>query len=95
MSLLAPFSEISKQDSDRAGGKGASFGEMTQAGIPVSPGFVVLTEAFERFIAEADIIQEIESELNDVDQSQVYTVERASEADTEAHHRGRYRRSRP
>ncbi len=79
MSLLAPFSELSKQDSDRAGGKGASLGEMTQAGIPVPPGFVVLTEAFERFIAEADVAQEIESELNDVDQSQVHTVERASE----------------
>jgi len=79
MSLLTPFSELSKQDSDRAGGKGASLGEMTQAGIPVPPGFVILTESFERFIKEADIVQEIESELNDVDQTQVHTVERASE----------------
>lgn len=79
MSYIAPFSDLSNKDSGIAGGKGASLGEMTQSGIPVPPGFVILTDAFDEFIKEEDIIQEIESELNDVDQSQVHTVERASE----------------
>ena len=35
------FSELSKNDASIAGGKGASLGEMTQAGLPVPPGFVV------------------------------------------------------
>lgn len=79
MPLLLPFASLGRSDASLAGGKGASLGEMTQAGIPVPPGFVILTDAFERFLAEADVIQEIESELNDVDQSQIHTVERASE----------------
>lgn len=43
-----PFTELSSGDTLIAGGKGASLGEMTQAGVPVPPGFVVLTDAFER-----------------------------------------------
>jgi len=33
--LIKKFTEISKVDTEIAGGKGASLGEMTQAGIPV------------------------------------------------------------
>ncbi|MBI2017472.1 PEP/pyruvate-binding domain-containing protein [Candidatus Daviesbacteria bacterium] len=39
------FNEISKNDVKEVGGKGASLGEMTNAGIPVPPGFVITTEA--------------------------------------------------
>lgn len=35
------FSEISKEDALSAGGKGASLGELTAAGFPVPPGFVI------------------------------------------------------
>ena len=35
------FEELSKADIGIAGGKGANLGELTQAGIPVPPGFVV------------------------------------------------------
>jgi phosphoenolpyruvate synthase/pyruvate phosphate dikinase len=47
MGLVRAFAQISKQDTAIAGGKGASLGEMTQAGISVPPGFVILSEAFE------------------------------------------------
>lgn len=50
MTYLKPFSELGKNDAPIAGGKGASLGEMTQAGIPVPPGFVILADAFEYFI---------------------------------------------
>ncbi len=43
------FKEISKSDTKTAGGKGASLGEMTNAGIPVPPGFVITTNAFKEF----------------------------------------------
>ncbi len=46
------FSAISKQDALIAGGKGASLGEMTNAGVPVPPGFVVLADAFEEKITQ-------------------------------------------
>lgn len=76
---IKPFSELSKDDADSAGGKGASLGEMTRAGIPVPPGFVILTNAFEQFIDETDLRQEIEANLTDVDHEAVHTAERASE----------------
>ena len=52
MELVRKFSQISKNDANIAGGKGASLGEMTRAGIPVPEGFVVLAGVFERFIED-------------------------------------------
>lgn len=46
------FNESLKNDVSLVGGKGASLGEMTQAGIPVPPGFVITTETYQKFINE-------------------------------------------
>lgn len=74
-----PFNQISKHDAARAGGKGASLGEMTQAGIPVPPGFVILAGAFEQFLKETDLNVEIDSILHTVNHQEMHTVEHASE----------------
>ncbi len=79
MTFTTPFSRISKNDALTAGGKGASLGEMTQASITVPPGFVVLTSAFERFLAETDLSVEIDSILHTVNHEEMHTVENASE----------------
>ncbi len=73
------FRELSRRDTTIAGGKGASLGEMTQAGIPVPPGFVVTTDAFDRFLREAELEADIETILHTVNHEQVSSVERASE----------------
>ncbi len=73
------FKEISKNDAASAGGKGASLGEMTQAGIPVPPGFVILSDAFESFLHQAEIHAEIDAILHKVDHKAMHTVEQASE----------------
>lgn len=78
-SFLKPFSEITKHDAATAGGKGASLGEMTRAGIPVPPGFVVLADAFDDFLKQTDISIEIDAILKTVDPSAMHTVENASE----------------
>lgn len=70
---------ISKEDALIAGGKGASLGEMTQAGIAVPPGFVVLSEVFEEFIRDTDLNVQIEAELDMVNLKTIHTVEKASE----------------
>lgn len=44
------FADITLNDRPSVGGKGGSLGELTRAGIPVPPGFVVRTAAFERFL---------------------------------------------
>lgn len=44
------FKDIGKEDIAVAGGKGANLGELTKAGIPVPPGFVVLSKAYFAFL---------------------------------------------
>jgi phosphoenolpyruvate synthase/pyruvate phosphate dikinase len=79
MELMRVFEDLGRHDAGIAGGKGASLGEMTQAGIPVPGGFVVLSSAFERFLEETDLNVEIDSILHGVDTKAMHTVEHASE----------------
>ncbi len=79
MKYIKGFKELNRRNTDIAGGKGASLGEMTNAGIPVPPGFVVLSDAFEYFIRETDLIQEVDAELKKVNHKEMESVERASE----------------
>ena len=44
------FEDLSKDDLGIAGGKGANLGELTQAGIPVPPGFVVTSKTYDKFL---------------------------------------------
>jgi len=79
MKLIKTFREITKSDTAIAGGKGASLGEMTQAGIPVPDGFVILSNAFDLFIEETDLNVKIDAVLDEVNTKEVHTVENASE----------------
>jgi len=79
MQFIKFFQEINKDSVAHSGGKGASLGEMTQAGLNIPPGYVILTDAFNRFLAEADLTQEIEAELDQVNHEEMLSVERASE----------------
>lgn len=78
MNLTKNFKQLSKKDVSIAGGKGASLGEMTRAGMPVPPGFVVLAGAFERFLEETDIAADIEAILKKVNHKDVNSVDKAS-----------------
>lgn len=49
------FSEVGKGDIPLVGGKGANLGEMTKAGLPVPPGFIVTAEAYFGFVKEKKI----------------------------------------
>ena len=80
MQYIKSFENISASDVHIAGGKGASLGEMTQAGMPVPGGFVLLTSAFDAFFDETDLRQEVRSILNSVDRDKMHTVEHASES---------------
>ncbi|MDZ7799050.1 MAG: PEP/pyruvate-binding domain-containing protein [Patescibacteria group bacterium] len=76
--FVLPFSKISKKDVKKAGGKGASLGEMTGIKLPVPPGFVVLANAFEKYLKDTDINVEIEAALDKVSVKDVNSVERTS-----------------
>ncbi|MBS3107823.1 hypothetical protein J4468_02800 [Candidatus Woesearchaeota archaeon] len=44
------FKELFKEDIAIAGGKGASLGEMYNAGFPIPPGFAISANAFKKFL---------------------------------------------
>ena len=73
------FKNISSKDTKIAGGKGASLGELTQAGIPVPPGFVIPSNIFNEFIKSNHLIPEIDAILKTVDLESIHTVNSASE----------------
>lgn len=79
MKIVREFWKINKADVSLVGGKGASLGEMTQVGIPVPPGFVVLSPVFHDLIVAAGIdavIIELLATLNHEDASAVDQVSR-------------------
>ena len=65
--LLRRFEDLSKQDVDYAGGKGANLGEMTAAGLPVPPGFVVGASSYALFCDVGGLRDRIEEQLSSVD----------------------------
>ncbi|AUV81147.1 phosphoenolpyruvate synthase [Salinigranum rubrum] len=58
--------EVRSDDLETVGGKAASLGELTAAGLPVPPGFVVTAGTYRTFIEEAEIDEEL-FEAVDVD----------------------------
>lgn len=78
MIYLKKFNELGKNDADIAGGKGASLGEMTQAGIAVPPGFVILADAFREMLVENNLVQKIEPILKSVNINEAETIDCAS-----------------
>jgi len=67
MEYVEFFEELKKEDVDIAGGKGANLGELTQAGIPVPPGFVITSATYQKFMDETGITQEIMDILDALD----------------------------
>jgi phosphoenolpyruvate synthase/pyruvate phosphate dikinase len=52
MVYINDFSEVGRDDVPTAGGKGAGLGELVRAGLPVPPGFLVNTAAYELFVRD-------------------------------------------
>jgi len=67
MSEIRWFQELSREDVALAGGKGANLGEMTRAGLPIPPGFVVTAAAYRNFLESTGLAERIARELDDLD----------------------------
>ncbi len=61
------FEEVTKKDVGLVGGKGANLGEMTNAQIPVPPGFIVTAKAYFDFIEKSKIADKIRNLLTPLD----------------------------
>lgn len=70
-----PFNEIGQDQFALVGGKCASLGEMTQAGVNVPPGFAVTTTAFAEMLAAHDLRAEIDEQLKATDTDNVSALE--------------------
>lgn len=61
------FNEVTKKDIPLVGGKGANLGEMTNANIPVPPGFIVTADAYFEFLRQTKIVDKIRGLLEPLD----------------------------
>jgi len=61
------FTEVGRDDLGLVGGKGANLGELTRAGIPVPPGFVVTADAYFRFLQRGGLEPVLRKELFKLD----------------------------
>ena len=61
------FKDISKEDVNLVGGKGANLGEMFNAKFPIPPGFVVTAEAYKIFLEKSGIQSHIGEILRNTD----------------------------
>ena len=78
MLFIKTFDKISLKDVDLAGGKGASLGEMTRAGIPVPPGFVVTAQAYEHFIEHSNLYEKMKDILENIDYNDTKKLDEAT-----------------
>jgi pyruvate,water dikinase len=67
VTAIAWFQEVGKGDVSLVGGKGANLGELTSAGLPVPPGFVVTATAYFELLRQPGVRREIKALLSGVD----------------------------
>lgn len=78
MNFVQTFDSGIEPKLENLGGKGASLVTMTAADMPVPPGFVVTTAAFDAFLSDSGISDEILSELGGLDTENVTEVDAVS-----------------
>lgn len=69
--LTFDFADPLATDTKLVGGKGHGLATMTKAGIPVSPGFTVLTRTYRDYLAATGLRQRLESALGMVDRASI------------------------
>ncbi len=73
------FNEVGKNDGELVGGKGANLGELTQAGLPVPPGFIITSEAYFEHIKKTNLEQNISSLLEGFDKEDSKNLQERAE----------------
>ncbi|MDP2861077.1 MAG: phosphoenolpyruvate synthase, partial [bacterium] len=78
MDYTLPFEKLSRDDADIVGGKGANLGEMTRAGLPIPPGFVVTVAAYSDFLEKTSIKDKIAKILKSIDYADTANLDKSS-----------------
>ncbi|MDO5825119.1 MAG: phosphoenolpyruvate synthase [Methanosphaera sp.] len=79
MNYVEFFKQLGKDDIPIAGGKGANLGELTNAGIPVPPGFVVTAGTYRKFITKTGIEDQINQMLKGLDINNTNELQKVSD----------------
>jgi len=67
LSNILWFRDVSKEDIAVAGGKGANLGELTRAGLPVPPGFIITSTAYFDFLKNTGLNKKIKKIISGLD----------------------------
>jgi len=73
------FTEVGKQDIPLVGGKGANLGEITQAQIPVPPGFIVTARTYSQFLEQSGLRPTLQNLLSPLDYNDSARLQEVSE----------------
>ncbi len=80
---VIPFSKLNIKDIDKVGGKNASLGEMignlTHAGVKVPDGFATTADAYQEFLSQGGLKEEIYALLKDLDVDNVSMLKKVGQ----------------
>jgi pyruvate,water dikinase len=79
MARVVSLAEVSDSDLPLVGGKACKLGELVRQGLPVPPGFVLTTEAYDAFVNETVLKTELPAALASIRTDQSETIEAASQ----------------
>ncbi|RPI90424.1 MAG: phosphoenolpyruvate synthase [Chloroflexi bacterium] len=79
MNYTLHFSDVDMQSLPLVGGKGASLGELSRAGLPVPEGFCVTTSAFSRFLAGSSLMASFFNELDQLPAEDLHALHNVGE----------------
>ena len=78
--LVLPYAGITKDMTDWVGGKSAHLGEVqNRLHLPIPAGFAITTAAYEAFLDENDLVEEINKRKLAIDNNDLETIREASE----------------
>ncbi len=78
--LIVAFANARRSDIPTLGGKGANLGEMTAAGLPVPPGFILAIEAYEQFYDSNELGPRIAALIKDINPDDPAALEHRASA---------------
>ncbi len=76
---IRPFADLTRADVEWAGGKGANLGELTHAGLPVPPGFVVGAPAYAAMCEASELRAHLTRLLDGLDVDDTAALEASAE----------------
>ncbi len=79
MAYIVDLGDCSESDLPTVGGKAGKLGELVRQGLPVPPGFVITTSAYQLFVDSTPLKHEIPSALASIKADQPATVEAAAQ----------------